>query len=355
MNMARNKITIRDIADKACVSKTVVSAVMNHRVGRTCFVSDRKQKQIEQLIRIHGYIPQKSARALKLQRTNTIGVIINFLTPFFSALLEELYKHASQQQFDLLQYLTGARAEKEEECLNLMRDGRVDGIVSVSFVGESAARYRKYASAPFNLRIVNITPPVEGIPGVYFDEKEVGRLAAQHLVDRGCRTFCCFGTGDRLRGTSFLAHLRKQGFTPFVASGRFSSPGFTSCFEGKESFTQESSITEGDFSGYLRAADDFLNEGRIPDGVFATNDEVAIALLTTALRRGISVPRDLKIVGCDNTDITRHSYPALTSVDLDIAGLAEAAVRKMICIIAGRPFSELHTTIEPRLVVREST
>jgi len=331
----QKKFTIKDIAKKAGVSHTVVSIILNKKENERVFVSEKKKEEILELIERYGYIPRKSARDLASQRTNTIGLIFQRLTPYFSSLVEELQKQAFKKGLEIMPYITEGYPEREEGYLNLMRDGRVDGVITTAFVEGSPARYLKFSSFPYNLKIVTIGPPVENIPSIYFDEEEAGRIAASHLTEIGCKRLCFFG-GVRESG-------RAEGFVKFKEE-RLPSPLV---------FTGEKFV--GYFHEGEKLAKEFFKLKELPDGVFASNDLLAVALLSEVLKRGLKIPENLAIMGCDNTEVCLHSYPGLTSIDVNISLTAQIALEKLIDFINGKEVKPLHTTIPIKLVEREST
>ncbi len=330
------RITLREIAREAGVSKTVVSAVLNDRTDRTVFVSDRRKKEIRGLIAKYGYRPLRSARALSLRRTNTIGLIINGLPPFLSRLTEEIQKSALRRGWDIAVYINGGDPAREEEHFDLLGDGRADGVIVSSFAPGTAARCLKYAAAPYNLKIVTISPPIGELPSVYFDEESAGADAARHLLAGGGKHLAYFGRNQ----------LRQQGFVGLL---RRENQECSLCLENSPD------AISGEFNLGRNLAAEFLRRPNRPDSVFASNDDYACALLTEALAAGLRVPEDLAIVGCDNTDSCLRVFPSLTSLDINIPGLAEAALDKLVRSIEGQPVEARHTNVEHRLVARGST
>ena len=98
-----------------------------------------------------------------------------------------------------------------------------------------------------------------------------------------------------------------------------------------------------------------INAQRMPDGVFAACDLLAIALLQEVLRAGIRVPQDMAIMGCDNTEICLYTSPTLSSIDFNIPLLAGKMMEQMIRIIKNDVLEPVHVTMPVKLIVREST
>ncbi len=328
-------VTMRDIAKEAGVTHSVVSAVVNNRENSRIFVSKKTKEKILQLVDQYGYVPRKTALAFASGKTNNIGIIVHQLTPYFSRLLEALSEEASAFGFEILPYILGDNEEKEEECFNLMRDGRVDGIIATAFTVNSDCRYRKYSSEPYNLKIVTISPPVENVPSVYLDEKRAGELAAEHLVSIGCRRLCIFGgTPETLRMKGFVEYVRKKGLPEPITE---TSAGFMDLAKG-EFFARK-----------------LLTSRNRPDGVFAYNDLVGVSLIKECIRTGVKVPDEIAIVGCDNTEVCLHTYPQLTSIDTNLFLASRLSFAKLMDVLDEKEGIELHTKIQVSLVVREST
>ncbi|MCM8768861.1 MAG: LacI family transcriptional regulator [Candidatus Omnitrophica bacterium] len=330
-------LTLSELARQAGVSKTVVSVVVNRKENRNIRVSEKKRQEILRLIERYRFVPTKSARELASRRTNTIAIIFHQLTPYFSFLVEQLQKKAFEKNMEIMPYITEGRGDREEEYLSLMRDRRVDGIIIAAITEGSVARYVKFSSPPYNLKIVVINEPIGKIPSVHFDEMSAGRLAAQHLVEIGCRSLCCFGPAQesgRTRG--FLKYACEQGITDL------------------KTIPAENN-SSGTFSEGRKLAEKLLSLKKPPDGVFANNDLYAAALLQKVLEHGYRVPKDMAIVGCDNTEVCLYAKPTLTSIDTNAPLAAETALAKLLDVITGKPVRPLHTKIPVRLVVREST
>jgi LacI family transcriptional regulator len=330
----QKQLTIRNIAKEAGVSISVVSTILNGKENQKIFVGEKKKKEILELIGKYDYVPNKSARMLVSRRSNSIGIVFNSLTPYFSKLLLSIYNEAEKYGFEVTSYITNNSPEREKKHFNAMKDGRIDGVILSAFSKGGLERYREFASS--KLKIVIIGPFIEGVHGISFEEKEAGRSAAEHLLKKGCKRLCFFGGQENLsdRKEGFIEKVQETGLFPFV----FTDANFLDNFETDK-----------------KLAEKFLNTFPLPDGVFATNDLAGIALLTEALRKGIKIPEDLAIIGMDNTEICEYTYPSLTSIDLEIEQRARLAVRKLVKLIKNEPLEKLHTLVPFKLVEREST
>ncbi len=332
--MKEEGVSLRTIAKATGVSRAVVSAVINKKENQRIFVSQKKREEILKLVEEYGYVPKKSARDLGSQRTNTIALLFHWLTPYFSSLLEEIHRQAFKKGLEVIPYITEGYPDKEEEYLNLMRDGRVDVILAAAFTEGSPDRYMKFSSPPYNLKIVTINPPVGNIPSVHFDEEDAGRLAAQHLIEIGCKNLCFIDGGG-------IVEKRMEGFAHYI----------------RERKLPVASVIQpmGLFPDGVALAKKVFNLEKLPDGIFAYNDPLAIAVLTEVLRRGLKVPDDIAIVGCDNTEVCLYCYPALTSIDTNVSQVVKIALQKVVDLTNGMEAEPRHTKVPVKLVIREST
>lgn len=329
-------LTLKDIAREAKVSATVVSAVINNKANIKVFVNEVKKQEILEIVRKHNFVPNKRARELASSKTNTIGIILHKLTPYFSMLLEELNKHLVSKGYDLIPFVTDGDPRQEEKFLNLMCDGRVDGIVITGLLDGSHERYEKFAKPPYNLKIATRNPGVFAVPSVYFDELEAGRLAAAHLMGTGIRNLAVFGPNghcDRIKGFFEYAASSGANVEMLVDEG----VDYNNINEIKE-FAQRVSFV-----------------GTPPVGFFAYNDLYASVLLSALNGRGYSIPEEVSVIGCDNTIVCQLTYPSLSSIDTSIGSSVELLFEKLACLMNGTPVEPWASTVKPSVSVRGST
>ena len=330
------RVSLATIAKIVGVSKPVVYTVLKNRQNKGIFVGKNTREKILKTARELAYVAPKSAKELFTGRSDNIGIIFHKLTPFFSELVSQLHQEAYKRNLEVTSYLTDGDADLEEHYLNLVRDGRVDAVITVATVDGSIKRYQRYVKLPYNLKVLYYGEPISGVPSVHFDEKEVGRLAGQHLAEIECRRLAFFGGNkNSARAEGFIQYLKENGLpAPLI----FTSKKFI------DSFPEEKIL-----------AREFLKLKSLPDGVFASNDLLAVALLSEVLKEGLRVPEDIAILGCDNTEICLYTNPTISSIDTNTHLLAKKAIEKIEKIIKGIKLKSFHTKIPAFLIGREST
>lgn len=288
----RRAPTIRDVAEHAGVSKSLVSLVLR---GAPHVGEVRRGAVLEAMAEL-GYQPNLAARSLSSARTGLVGVLLHDLrNPWFVDLLEGLTAtlHAAGLEPVLVDSHTDLRVGRRS-VETLLRRG-VDGFVVVGTTTEEAALRVAAATVPVVLAGTR-EPRLPGVDIVVDDDLVGGRLAAEHLIALGHERIA------HLRGPGEIGDLRLAGFrAALTAAGldaeRYPANGGTS-----------------EESGYA-ATRGLLARGDRPTAVFAFNDIAALGALSAVADRGLAVPGDISLVGYDNTYLSRIRHISLTSVD----------------------------------------
>jgi|FaiFalFF_MnMetaG_3_1042247.scaffolds.fasta_scaffold01644_5 DNA-binding LacI/PurR family transcriptional regulator len=342
-----SEVRQREIAQLARVSQATVSRVLNNDPQ----VNEELRQRVLSVMDALGYVPDARAQSLRAQRTRLLGLVIHrapsalAYDPFFSALIASIIDQAGRQGYhlcvDAARTVRGQRAIYEE----LLRTRRVDGLILV----ESEARDERIARLtaegfPFVLigryerGVRRKHMPQEEPCSVDNDNVGAARMATLYLIEQGCRHIGYIGgpagltvTRDRLRG--YREAIERCGI-PY-------DPRWVM-------------FTEFSEQGGARAMAELLREAPPPDAVLALDDVLAIGAMREAQRHGLRIPEQLKVVGFNDTPLCAFVEPSLTSVAIDIAGLARAATQRLIDLIEGRAVEPRRLIVPARLVPRES-
>ncbi|KUL24320.1 LacI family DNA-binding transcriptional regulator [Streptomyces regalis] len=284
--------TIRDVADRAGVSKSLVSLVLRGSDQ----VRPEKRDAVLRAVRELGYRPNAAARSLSEQRTRTVGVLLNDLrNPWFVDMLDGLNSLLHANGLHML--LADARLNRRtgQDPAGPFLDLRVDGLVVVGTLPDPAALEAVAERIP--VVVAGAREPVpSGVDVVAGDDEKGARLVAEHLIGLGHRRIAHiagYGAVGELRRRSFEATMREHGLAD-------------------EAVVEPSDMTE---EGGYRTTVRLLSRADRPTAVFAVNDIAAVGALSAAEELGLRVPRDLSIVGYDNTSIARLRHVWLTTVD----------------------------------------
>lgn len=323
------KPTIRNVAERAGVSKSLVSLVMRG----SPHVSERRRQAVLQAARELGYRPNAVARSLVEGRTRLIGAIVADLhNPFFAEFLDGLQESLHGEGLRML--VGSGRWDPlfEAEAVEAFLEMRVDGLVLLSVVPESL----KEAAASVPVVVVG-ERDVVGVDIVVDDDELGASLAVDHLVELGHRR---------------IAHIEGTRST----TARYRRAGYEKAMH-RHGLADEIVVESGDFTedGGYRAACSLLRRAARPTAIFAPNDLVATGALSAADEFGMGVPADLSIVGYDNTHLAAIRHVSLTSVDQPRRDMGRVAAELLAARIGDLSRPTRQNLVVPHLVVRSTT
>jgi LacI family transcriptional regulator len=326
---------MKDVAELAGVSKQTVSAIINGKPGITDETRDRVLSVIEQL----GYRPDITARSLSTGRTRTIALLITDVSsPVAAKIASTAEDYAYAAQYTLILYNTHDDVVREKACIESAIQRSVDGVLFVSANDESKAP-QTLQSAGMPLVVIDRCPRGYIGPSVMLDNVQAGRLAAEHLWSLGHRHIVQIGgpqtvSNSQERLTGFQDLLRERG------------NGVELWFETAENWHIE--------AGY-EAMRRVLGHGAPFTAVFAAGDLLAIGAMSALREASLGIPMDVSVIGVDDIDLDRFLHPPLTTVSQSIARMAMVGTQKLIAILDSGEPGEIHTLVQPLLVVRQST
>jgi len=327
--------TIKDVAAIAGVSFTTVSHVVNNSRPVSADVRAKVERAILEL----DYVPSAVARSLKARSTATIGLLVpNATNPYFAELARGVEDGCAKNGYCVFFCNSDDDPAKQRSYLRVLQEKRIDGLVIAS-AGEDAVLAQCLAGAREPLVIVDRN--IEGLQSdlVQIDHEKGAYLATRHLLQLGHSQIGCI-TGPVATAVSAM---RLHGFIRAMAE------------RGIE--IEPNAIVQSDFSatGGYAAASQLLDNMR-PTAIFACNDMMGIGALRAAAERHINVPTDCSIIGFDDVELSRYTYPALSTVGQSVRALGEMAAQTLIDRITGKlTGTTRRRVVPPRLVRREST
>lgn len=321
--------TQKDVAKKAGVTVTTVSRVINNRG----YIAEETRRKVYQVMDDLNYRPNAVARSLSKKKSNILGVILPTVKhPFFSSLLSYIEEFAYQNDYKIMLCNSQMEAEKEKDYINMLRAQQVDGIFLASHTLDIAAEMK------VDLPVLTFDRKIDGLPYICTDNYQGGKLAAEHLIDQGCENLAYIG------GSLELDLLSNQRFTAFKNS---------SADAGLTVKNYQCQLNSFDRREYQKlAAGIFAGKDKI-DGIFASSDLIAAAVIKEAAKNNIKVPEDLKVIGYDDIELSSLYSPEITTIRQPAAEIAKKAVELLLKAVAGQQI-ERKTILEVELIKRES-
>ena len=331
--------SLRDIADEVSVSVSLVSKVLNNRLGTSGARAEVSQQILDAAQRL-GYRKNASAAALQTGRQHAIAVIVHRHGVPGSGLVEDLLAGIADaarldQQRQIIEFY-----EDVEDFARIVRSlhhGLVDGLL-IAGVRHPSVMDEVVAVQQRQLPVVTIlTRPIsDTVVNVGMSEDRIMRTATRHLLAQGRRRILHV-CSSRHREAGYLAALAEAGVE--------ADPTLIVDLTGNERrYTQAEGVEA------VRRA---FAAGTAFDAVCAQSDAQATGALHELLRRGVRVPEEVMVTGVDDSPFAKLAFVPLTSVDQRYEQRGRKAVHLLGELMEGRGVSSVN--FKPRLAARDST
>lgn len=332
------KVTIGDVAARAGVSKSAVSFVFNGRGG----VGETARQRILQAAADLDWRPDSRARALSRSRAQALGYVVRrepelFSTdPFFPQFIAGVESGLSGIGYALMLQVVESEEAEHAAYVSFARESRVDGV----FLGDlrmDDTRPDELARLGMPFVMVGPAGPGDGeaLP-IGLDDAAGVRRAVRHLSALGHRRIAHVGGADRY----IHSHVRRRAWEDEMAQlGLPPGPAVSADFTG---------------AAGASATHELLDLSDPPTAIVYANDLMAIAGMSAAIDRGLTVPGDLSIVGFDDIPLAPYIVPPLTTVRQDVIAWGKACAQALVAMVEG---TEPETVELPSVefVVRGST
>lgn len=327
--------TIDDVASDAGVSTATVSRVLN----RPDAVSDELRTRVLDAVARLGYVPHAGARALKLQRSGTVGAIFPTVdNAIFAKAIDALQQRLADAGLQLLIATSGYDVRMEtRQAMNLVTCGA--DALALCGVAQSPALLKLLRQRDLPVVHAMTYPPPKGMVTVGFDNARAIGQAVRYLLDLGHRRVAMLAgiTQDNDR-----AAARVKGVQRALAEAGLALPA-QHLIERKYNLAE---AREG-----FRA---LMATRPRPTAVICGNDVLAYGALLEASEMGIAVPAAVSVVGFDDLELSRHIQPALTTVHVPTEKMWQTVAERLIAALRKETFQPV-TEVEVELVVRAST
>jgi DNA-binding LacI/PurR family transcriptional regulator len=324
--------TLEEVAIAAGVGRGTVSRVVNGSPQ----VSPAAKAAVERAIADLGYVPNRAARALVTQRTDSVALVISesedrlFGEPFFAGIIRGISSMLTETPLQLWLALATSPEERLRVQQHLTPQ-HVDGVLLLSLHADDAL--------PAMLAEKNLDAPEEaGVSFVDVDNVGGARQATTHLVNTGRRRIATI-TGPLDMGVGIA---RLTGYREALRTA------------GLE--VVDDLIVYGDFSeaSGMVAMRTLLTTHPDIDAVFAASDPMALGVLRVLRDAGRRVPEDVAVVGFDDSALARQTLPALTSVHQPVEEMGRTMARLLYDKISGVEPPQPYVILGTHLVERDS-
>jgi DNA-binding LacI/PurR family transcriptional regulator len=337
----RNRVTSQDVAERAGVSRTTVSFVLNEVEAN---ISPETRQRVLLAAEDLGYVPNAAARALARRKTQTIALVLireaSYIASdaFLPGVMHGLISALRPAGFRLLLEPV-ATTDEPDIYLNLARSRQIDGIV-LSGPRSDDRQLAELVDSGFPVVLLGQLPGTDAC-FVDVDNRATARMAVEHLIELGHRRIGCItnaplmytGATDRLFG--YLDALAAHGLPKDERLVRYG---------------------DFDYESGRRAARALLSELEDPPtAIFAASDVVAIGAIREIQELGHRIPQDVAVVGFDDIPMARYLTPPLTTARLPATQLGRRAGEVLLDCIRGSSLTQHQVLLNTELVVRQSS
>ena len=341
--MNHSQVTIKDIAEIAGVSFSTVSRCLND----SPLVKDETKKKVAEIAEKMGFEFNSSARGLITSEVGTVGIILPeqytkiSVNVYHGMLMNSLRTSLEKSDVDLIVTYQKNHFTGKNNVHRLVTRRKIDGlIILVEDIEQETLDFLISRHVPF---VCTHYPPAANIKNqdvIYTDHQAGGRMVAEHLLERGRKSFILFCSETYHLEFS----LREKGFI-----GEIESAGLP----------VKSIYSETDFDSAYRKTNECIESFMKVDGIFAMNDLMALGAIKALKEAGIRVPEDISVVGYDDSEFGRYASPPLTSVHQPKEELAVLSCERLFFQMekkkAGKEILKKLISIQPVLVARGSS
>ncbi len=327
--------TILDVARLAGVSTATVSRVINSADS----VRDETRKKVLLAMKKCNYKYNALARGFVTKKSNTIGLIIPTISnSVFAESTLGVQEYADQKNIRVVLGNSYYKYSQEENLIKVLRENQVDGLIitTTNLKGEILK-----SLVDENFPFVLLFSTVKGGPisAVGIDNYRGGYIATEHLISLGHKRICMVAGNFSMTDRSFHRWH-----------------GYKKCLRDKGIAYDKELLVQTDYSlsGGRDSIKKLLSLPSPPTAVFCSNDHIALGAMKGAREAGLTLPKDLSIVGFDDMQTASYMVPPLTTIHQPAYEMGKRAAKLLLQLIAkeSKPVQEM---MDSRLIIREST
>lgn len=312
------RTTILDVSRLAGVSAKTVSRVLNDQPHVSADIRERVQDAARAL----NYHPNVLAQALVRRQSHLIGLVYEKPSPSYVVDLQQgVLNRLEDERYRMVVIPVRSVHDNAGEIVGLLRSAALDGVVLAPPASDHPLILEQLRAAGIKCARIAPTRMIDAAPSNLLDDVAAAREIAAHVLENGHRDIAII-KGDPTHPSS---EARLLGY-----SQAFQAAGVALRLEWIESglFT---------FPSGFAAGQRLLGGANRPTAILAQNDDMAVGAMAAAREIGLSVPDDLSIVGFDDSEVSRISWPPLTTVRQPVLEMAVAATDMLIAQLGGRP------------------
>lgn len=333
--MEKKRKSIKEIAKLSGVSTATISRVINDKGGYT----EETKQRILDIVRENNYAINSIAKSLRSNKSDTIGIIVpDISNEFFSTLIKKIESYFFNENYTTIICNTDYNEKKESEYLKILENKMVDGLIIISGQKE------------FNIEFLRKKIPVvcvdrkpiknDDIVFIESDHHNGGFLATEKLIKENCKNILIIINRGFLSSSQYRLSGYKKALEEYNVDFRSENIVTLDVNDSKAENSKEAVLKK-------------YKSGIIFDGIFATNDQLAIGAMEAISELKLEIPRDIKIVGFDNNAFSKYTNPPLTTIHQNHNLIVEKTCESLIQMINGEE-TKKYQNVPVKLIERKS-
>jgi LacI family transcriptional regulator len=341
--MRYNQVTIKDIARELGISPSTVSRALKDHPD----ISPETKKAVNELAEKLNYQPNIVALSLRQSKTNTLGVIIPEIVHFFfSTVISGIEDVAYSAGYNVILTQSNESSQREMTDMKALFNSRVDGmLLSLSRETTNFDHIESMMAKGVPMVFFDRVYDHPNTSKVIVDDLSGAKEATLHLIEQGCKR---------------IAHIEGS---PNLEITKQRLEGYLEALKEKNIPVDRDFIIpcpDPSIEGGKLAAEKILAMSNVPDGIFATNDPVAMGAMQAIRAKGLKIPQDIAVVGFSNWLFSSMTDPPLSSVDQPGFEMGQEATKLLIRQIETKSKEDIDPKpetkiLKTKLVVRESS
>lgn len=332
-------MNIRDIARLAGVGVSTVSRVINEHPD----VKYETREKILKIIKESNYIPNNSARILKKNNTNNIGVLVKgVFNPFFAEMINIIGNRINEAGYTMiLQQNDYATEDDVDNLIAFVKEKRLQGIICLggNFLNINDESFQ-FLDIPVVLTSVNTLSKESKskFSSIGIDNVLAAKASIQYLIDKGHRNIGIL-LGEK--NDVGISGLRLEGYKKALE-------------ENNIPYSEENVfIGDYDYSGAYRVTKEIINNRKDITAIFSISDIMAVGAAKSVIDQGLKVGEDISIMGFDGMDISKYYNPGITTVKQPKKNMANNSIDLLLALLAKKE-DHKHIIFETKIIERES-
>ena len=334
-------ITIKDIAKICGVGVSTVSRALNNHPD----INPETRQRVLEVVEEYDFVPNNSARNLKLTESKTIAILVKGMTnPFFMRMISAMESDIQDKKYSLELRHVDEMTDEVEVALELVKEKKLKGIVFLGGLSNHSTEKLDRLGVPYVLSTISMSDDAEGdFSSVSVDDISESFKITDYLIKKGHKRIAFIGAPE---ADISIGQLRLEGYLKALKDNGI-KPDYDLIWH-----TKDDSDTYSMKNGYNVMLEK-LNEKHDFTAVYAISDTMAIGAIRALHEKGLSVPGDVSVVGFDGIDMGKYHVPSLTTIHQPFDEMAHKTTKILFDVIR---HGEAHKKLimDAALVERES-